>query len=192
MINYAIIEAEQEALVDLEVPKTSKDWIYTNSGKKIRPLNPDPNVICINDIAHALSNNCRYTGHCDEFYSVAQHSVIVSLLVPEEFALYGLLHDAGEAYLSDIASPVKKLPLFEFYRKAENNLQSVIYNKFGLSATEPQIVKEVDVKLRSNEFTDLFSSFNNEYASIYDITINPLLPKEAKQLFLDRFNELYE
>ena len=169
----------------------SKDWIYTNSGKKIRPLDPDPNVICIYDIAHALSNNCRYTGHSDLFYSVAQHSVIVSLLVPEEFALYAILHDAGEAYLSDIASPVKKLPQFEFYRTAEKHLQSVIYNKFGLSATEPEIVKEVDTKIRSNEFTDLFSSFENEYERAYDLIIKPLLPKDAKQLFLDRFKELY-
>lgn len=164
-------------------------WIYTNSGKKIEPLNPDSNMICIKDIAHALSNNCRYTGHSNYFYSVAQHSVIVSKLCEPKFALYGLLHDASEAYLSDIASPVKRAHEFDFYKQHENRLQSVIYKKFGLDPCEPQNIKYIDTNIRTNEMYYLFS-FDHEFKPFFDIDIQPMSPKEAKKEFLKRFDEL--
>ncbi|MFG0247924.1 MAG: phosphohydrolase, partial [Phycisphaeraceae bacterium JB051] len=77
-------------------------WIQTYTGKAFYPLREDPGIIDIRDIAHALSLQCRFNGHCSDFYSVAQHSVHVSEVVPQAFALWGLLHDAAEAYMSDL------------------------------------------------------------------------------------------
>ena len=90
--------------------------MVTYTGKEFYPLDPNPADIDIKDIAHALSNCCRFAGHIKSFYSVAQHSVIVSELCEPENALAGLLHDASEAYLSDIARPVKYTEQMEGYR----------------------------------------------------------------------------
>src|SRR4051794_32940266 len=86
--------------------------IITSTGKWFDVFNPNPADVDIEDIVHALSMQCRFTGHTKEFYSVAQHSVLVSLTCPSVDALYGLVHDGSEAYLSDIARPVKKHPAF--------------------------------------------------------------------------------
>ena len=81
--------------------------IITFTGKIIDPINPDPEDIDIRDIAHSLSQQCRFTGHTSEFYSVAEHSVLVSEAVPARDAALGLMHDATEAYLADLAKPIK-------------------------------------------------------------------------------------
>lgn len=85
------------------------DWIQTYTGRQFWPLDPKPEEVCIEDIAHALSQQCRYAGHTIRFYSVAQHSVEIALRVPRAAALWGLLHDAAEAYLVDLPRPVKYL-----------------------------------------------------------------------------------
>ena len=82
--------------------KRKGDWMQTHSGIQFWPLDPRPEDILIEDIAHALSNQCRFAGHCCFHYSVAQHSVLVSENVPAQDAMWGLLHDAGEAYLVDL------------------------------------------------------------------------------------------
>lgn len=82
-------------------------WIQTFSGRQFFPLEPRVEDVCIEDIAHGLSNLCRYAGHCECFYSVAQHCLLVSRVVPREHALRGLLHDASEAYLIDVPRPIK-------------------------------------------------------------------------------------
>ena len=120
-------------------------WLNTFSGKKIHPLNPNPEDICITDIAHALSHQCRFTGHTKNFYSIAQHCVLVSYLCNQENALYGLLHDASEYILVDIPSPLKKSQEFNFYREIEKKVQSIIYTKFGLNAEEPIDVKDAAI-----------------------------------------------
>jgi len=83
-------------------------WIQTISGRKFPLAEPDPNQIDIEDIAHALSMLCRFNGHCTQFYSVAEHSMHVSHEISNDLALAGLLHDAAEAYLGDVPSPLKK------------------------------------------------------------------------------------
>lgn len=113
--------------------KAAPDTIFTYTGRTIRPLDPNPDDICIEDIAHALSNQCRWTGHLESFSSVAEHSVRVAWLVPDELKLEALLHDASEAYLSDIARPVKKAPGFaETYLKFEAQLEAAVAVAFGL------------------------------------------------------------
>jgi len=119
-------------------------WIQTYTGKKFYPIDPDPELICIEDIAHGLSMKCRFNGHCSRFYSVAQHSVLISQLFDSaQVKLEALLHDAAEAYLCDVPSPLKRLPEFEFYRAAEKRLQSAIMRRFGLPEFNP-FVKAAD------------------------------------------------
>jgi hypothetical protein len=119
-------------------------YMVTYTGKEFYPLDPDPADIDIKDIAQALSNCCRFTGHVKNFYSVAQHSVIVSHLCEPENALAGLLHDASEAYLSDIARPVKYTKQMEGYRKIEHKLEEVIFAKFNLDFPMTKDVKRAD------------------------------------------------
>src|SRR4051812_43149736 len=91
-------------LKDISVVK-GDGRIITHTGKWFNVLDPNPDEVDIEDIAHALALQCRFTGHTDEFYSVAQHSVLVANHCPSEYGIYGLLHDGSEAYLSDIARP---------------------------------------------------------------------------------------
>lgn len=118
-------------------PETT--WIQTYSGKKFWPLNPRPEDVDILDIAHALSNKCRFTGHCDRFYSVAQHSIAVyrSFSTAQENAnndafMLSLLHDAAEAYMPDIASPIKAhIPGIP---EMEDKILKCIVERFGINA----------------------------------------------------------
>src|SRR5690606_28894528 len=103
--------------------------IRTHSGNYIDVLNPNPDLIDINDIAHSLSMQCRFGGHTKVFYSVAQHSVECAKRVSPEFQLAALLHDASEAFLLDIPSPIKHR--LTNYKEIENTLMQVIAKKFS-------------------------------------------------------------
>jgi len=116
------------------MPERIGDWILTFTGVEFYPLDPRPQEVNIVDIAHALSMKCRFTGHTREFYSVAEHSYWVSMLVPTKYALAALLHDASEAYLCDVARPVKHLPEMFGYRRAEFLVTDAIRDKFKLPA----------------------------------------------------------
>ncbi len=83
------------------------DSFTTISGRRVSSLNPKPSDVSIEDIAHALSRVCRFGGHVPVPYFVAQHSVIVSQMVPPQLAMIGLLHDASEAYVGDMITPIK-------------------------------------------------------------------------------------
>lgn len=168
-------------------------WIQTYSGKRFNPTNPYVDAIVIQDIAHALSNICRFTGHCSDFYSVAQHSVLVSYICNQENALYGLLHDGSEAYCQDIASPIKKTAEFSAYRNMEERLQIAVCKRFGLPAKEPIDVKKADLLLLATEARDLMAPLRPDWESNVKplpFKIIPLSPVEAKKLFLERFQEL--
>jgi hypothetical protein len=124
-------------------------WILTRSGVKFDLFNPHPSMINIEDIAHALANICRFGGHTDEHYSVAQHSVLVSNIVPDEDAMCGLLHDATEAYIGDMVSPLKHfIPKF---KEVEQNLWVVVCERFGLSVGMPASVKHADLVMLATE-----------------------------------------
>lgn len=173
--------------------KENEPWIQTYSGKRFTPLDPTIDSIVIQDIANALSMQCRFAGHISEFYSVAQHSVYVSYLCDFKDSLHGLLHDASEAYLVDIPSPLKRSPLFSEYRKVEENLQKNIYKRFEISEEEPESVKYADKLMLSIEAKQLLT-LRDDWGTITDsvppFLIKPLSPKEAKVLFLKRFFEL--
>ena len=108
-------------------------WFTTYTGKKFHIFDPSLDEIDIADIAHSLSLICRYGGHLPEHYSVAQHSVLVSNLVPENIALEALLHDAEEAYTGDMIRPFKKHPAMSFFNTVGINIEQRINKKFNLS-----------------------------------------------------------
>jgi hypothetical protein len=113
------------------------DWILTRSGHPFYPFDPDATpaeALGIYVIAHALARICRFTGHSHQFYSVAEHSVRVSELLPPRLRIAGLLHDASEAYLGDMAKPMKDLPQLAPYREAVEAWQRRIYQHFGMPA----------------------------------------------------------
>lgn len=118
------------------------DWMQTYTGKQYWPIDPRPEDVCIEDIAHALSNLCRYAGHCTKFYSVAEHSVYVSLIVPPEYALQALLHDATEAYIVDVPRPLKRW--IKGYADIEEMNWHAIAECFGLPVQMHQSVKDAD------------------------------------------------
>ncbi|MET3601844.1 phosphohydrolase [Martelella mangrovi] len=136
-------------------PKARKgDWMQTASGRAFWPMDPRPEEVDIEDIAHALSNMCRYAGHCRRFYSVAQHSVLVSRALPSDLALWGLLHDASEAYLVDVPRPVK--PFLDGYKAAEGRVMEAIVMRFNLMPAEmPAEVKRVDDAILHDEALQL-------------------------------------
>jgi len=168
-------------------------WIQTHSGLKIDPIDPQPEDICLEDIAHALSNICRFTGHCNEFYSVAQHSVYVSVYSSNENALWGLLHDASEAYLCDIARPVKRSGFLSGYCEVEEKLMKVIADKFGLSWPIPIETKTLDNIFLMTEARDLGLLTDDwiHYAEPMKIKIIPQQPKNAKQSFYDWYHVIF-
>lgn len=121
--------------------------IQTYTGRMVDPFNLAPDDICLEDIAHALSNLCRFGGHTSGFYSVAQHSVYASRLSPPPFRAWALLHDASEAYLHDISTPIKARPELAAYREAECRAQKSIAIRFDIPHSHLGIVKKVDAEL---------------------------------------------
>jgi len=174
-------------------PENDNAWIQTFSGRKFYILEPRVEDVHIEDIAHALSLLTRFTGHTREFYSVAQHSVLVSRVCDPADALGGLLHDASEAYLADLNSPLKHSPEMSRYRTAERRVQEVIRERFGLPK-EPGSVKLADKRLLVTEKRDLMTA-GPERGYFTDIEplsikITPLPPQVAEKIFLERFQEL--
>lgn len=132
-------------------------WIETYTGRRFDVLIPQPSQVDIYDIAHALSNQCRWSGHCKEFYSVAQHSVLVSLQCPKPQALNGLLHDASESYLGDFTSPLKyRTAAGAVYRHLESLAMNAIKRRFSLLALHAPSVKKADLIVLATEIRDLF------------------------------------
>ena len=165
-------------------------WIETFHGRRVDPVNPDPDQIAIDDIAHALARQCRFTGHSRDFYTVAQHSVLVSWRCPLECALEGLLHDAGEAYLADLARPVKVQPAMAAYREAEERLERVIAAKFGLVFPWPAAVKRADDAVLRAEARDLLPNscgWWREGGDPAPVVVHPWSPAEAERMFLAEY-----
>jgi uncharacterized protein len=173
----------------MSIESSSGDWIQTYSGKLFHPLNPNLSEIDIEDIAHALSNLCRWTGHCREFYSVAQHSVFVSEKCKPENALWGLLHDASEAYIGDMNRPFKHSGIMGSYLKAEKKIMNSICDKFGMDHNMPAEVKDIDNRILQTEANQLLNA-TWKIAEPYDYTLRPVHPRVARVMFLDLFNKI--
>jgi uncharacterized protein len=174
-------------------------WIETYTGHPIDPLNPEPKRIYHHDIAHALSNQCRFSGHTQHFYSVAQHSVLVAALVKrwgadQRVQILALYHDASEAYLQDMPTPIKRqMPI---YREAEAKLQKVIedtlFPEFSGDGRwrrdAEELIKKADLILLATEARDLMNDPKDwkvlEGVVPLKTQISPLSPPQAKEAFI--------
>jgi uncharacterized protein len=180
-------------------PPEPGPYLQTVSGKRVNPLDPDPEQLDIEDIARALGNLCRFGGHCRSFYSVAQHSVIVSELVQErggdtEDVFAALMHDAAEAYLGDMPHPLKhRSALGAAFRQAEEHLEEAIRARFGIRADVPE-VKRADRALLATE-RRAFSAERWHWPELdgveaLDLELTAWPPEQATKAFLERYAQL--
>jgi len=154
--------------------------IRTFTGIYMNVFEPTLEMICIEDIAHALSNQCRFGGHLPTFYSVAQHSIECCAMAEDKYKLQALLHDASEAYLIDVPRPIKTE--LSNYKEIEDNLMRLISEKFGFTYPLEQQVKNIDeIQLRYEWNKFMLNNPGNTLC---------LTPKQAKQKFLSTFELL--
>jgi hypothetical protein len=189
----------QPEIIELLPPENADPWVTTFTGKQFYVMRATPDDIDIRDIAHGLSNVCRYAGQCQPFYSVAEHSIRMCEMVdeaknwedPDEYMnckLTALLHDAAEAYLGDMPSLVKAcMPV---YRRIESYLISVIYAKYRLSS-DP-LIKTLDEEIRTPEVLSLLVGGHKGW-SLVEAEADPIIPWSspmAEMAFLKTFKEL--
>lgn len=155
------------------------DCIRTFTGKYVNVFNPTPEMLCIEDIAHALSMQPRFGGHLPRFYSVAEHSVHCVWRVIYQHRLAALLHDASEAYLMDIPKPIK-LRLTN-YKEIEDTLMKLIAQKFGFQYPLHPDIKKADTTMLELEWKGIM---------LGETSFPTLTQQEAKDKFLKLFNEL--
>lgn len=181
-------------------PAKIESWIETRKGNKVDVQAPQPDQFDIEDIAYALSNTCRFNGHCAGFLSVAEHSVLVSQRLPDNLKLAGLLHDASEAYLGDIPSPIKQF--LPDYKKIETRFESAIWDKFGITELFEDYsgdIKAADIDALFTEAHFLIPSQGKDWTFFqgpqqfkvnYDLKPVCLPPAMAYKLFMGMFYEL--
>ncbi len=170
----------------------TKSSISITGGQFFDLLAPEKSEYSIDVIATALANLCRYTGHVTRFYSVAEHSVLVSKICPPLYALEGLLHDASEAFVGDVSSPLKKL--LPAYQQIEDNIQEDIAKRFNLVYPFPECIHRADKQLYWSErkavapAVDLL--WNKEFRASRKVEPQGWTPAKAKKEFLKRYKEL--
>jgi uncharacterized protein len=180
-------------------PPAPGPYLQTVSGRSVNPFDPDPSQLDAGDIARALANLCRFGGHSRVFYSVAQHSVIVSELVEQrggdaEDCFAGLMHDATEAYLGDMPHPIKhRSALGAAFREAEDHLEQAIRDRFGIKS-EVSELKQLDRALLATE-RRAFSAEEWHWPELggiepLDIELRAWSPDEAADRFARRYAEL--
>lgn len=186
-------------------------WILTHSGTVFDFGDMKPEMISIEDIAHSLAMQCRFTGHTRSFYSVAEHSCRMSRAVEHQMkldlywspsqilegALRALLHDASETYLTDIAKPIK--PLLKNYAEIEEHVQAMIYERFRLAPESPvdSVIHQFDLVMLATERRDLMPPCGPDWEPIrgvepMEIRIKPWPADSAEELFINRFTDIYE
>ena len=175
----------------------SQATIETSTGIMFDILNPTPDMINIEDIAHAGSQMNRFTGHCRFPYPVTQHERLGSYLVPEEHALRFLLHDASESYISDMNRPLKHFTAAGHeYRLIEAPLQEMIYAKFGIFGPDPECIHEIDNQMLYAEKAQLMAGAEwthtwSKDRKAADVQLFELSFRENKWRYLKRFYQLY-
>lgn len=177
----------------MSIENTPMDsYIRTFTGRKFWPLNPNPDDVAIEDIAHALAYKCRYNGHTDRFYSVAEHSYRVSLFCTKPNRLVGLLHDAAEAYLPDVPRPIK--PHLPGFKELERKIDRAIAVHFGTPYPFPEEVHVIDYSILTDEMREMLNYGDGPYGPpLYAHTDEfGWRPKLAERQFLRKFSKLIE
>ena len=156
-------------------------WILTRSGRKFDLANPNADMIDPADIAHSLSMQCRFNGHTNRYYSVAQHCYLVADLVPAQDQLAALLHDATEAYVGDMVRPLKE-GMRDFanshgdeclYDLTERRVWIAICQRFDLAPELPASVKHADLVALATEKRDLMPAHPEPWPCLADIEPHP-------------------
>lgn len=166
------------------------DWIQTYSGNQFWPLIPAGRIE-IEDIAAALSKLCRFGGHCTRFYSVAEHSIHVAWAVPPEHQLTALLHDASEAYLSDIVAPVKRQLVG--YAEAEERVSRAIAGRFGTGYPFDRCITLADRAILTDERAQCMAPMAvsrddwGDTAQSLGVNLQFWLPARAEREFIESF-----
>ncbi|WP_341674990.1 hypothetical protein [Niveibacterium sp. SC-1] len=169
-------------------------WILTRTGKHFDLLDPQPDMVDIRDIAHALGNLCRFAGHCARFHSVAEHSVGVADLLPPELKLEGLLHDAAEAYVGDCTQPLKAV--LHHYQRIESRIDTVIREHFGLPHGMSPEVKVADLRMLAEEREKLMPEDDTPWAILQGVEpargayVGWCAPNMASALFLGAYESI--
>ncbi len=171
------------------------DWMQTYKRIPFQPMEPVIEQIDIEDIAHALSMICRFGGHTREFYSVAEHSVHVSMHCNPEHALAGLLHDAAEAYVGDLIRPIKRQLGMEAYCASEDRILELILKSEGLATNLPVDVHEADnaVLAAERDHDYIVGGAITPWAALpppAPVAFVIFPPVMAKRMFMARYNEL--
>lgn len=166
-------------------------YVSTFLGNRFYLTRPHIDDVAIEDIAHGLAYQCRFNGQTQDFYSVAQHSLIVMQLVPVEHRLAALLHDAAEAYLGDMVKPLKNL--FPEFSEIEARVMEIIGQRFDIDliGLHPSI-KQADLIALATEKRDLMPHSTEPWVSLFGIEplveiIEPMPPQRAKQAFLNAY-----
>ncbi len=171
-------------------------WLQTYTGRRMFPYDPKIDEIVIEDIAHSLSLLNRFAGHTRVAFSVAQHSYLVAEHCPPVYQLLGLLHDAAEAYLMDLPSPVKNDSSMADYRLLEARVQAVIFKAFGVATPPhaaqgmPPVVAHIDARMLATEARDLLGPPPEPWLWLpdpYPEVIQPVSAQEAEKEFLRAF-----
>ena len=175
-------------------------WIQTYSGKRFVLYDPKPDMVDVIDIAHSLAHIARFNGHTDRFYSVAEHCVVMAQQLDQEYQLAALLHDAGEAYVGDMARPLKQLIGAEF-KRYEDRILVCIFDALGVSAARQPLswpfatdvgatIKDADLRMMNTERIQLLSPIQHwpkeiSMAKLYDVELECWEPLEARARYLD-------
>lgn len=168
-------------------------WIQTRSSKAVDLTSPQPDTIDFGDIAWSLAHLCRFTGHTRTHYSVAEHCLRVAAILPENLQIHGLLHDAPEAYIGDVSTPVKELCDSDRLRQADMDLDEAIYSAAGVDTPSPSVrrwVKRADLVLLATERRDLLDPSPQSWGEFERIialpgVIVPLCAFQAEIFYLE-------
>lgn len=168
-------------------------YVSTYLGNRFYPLEPRIDRVAIEDIAHGLAYQCRFNGQTCEFYSIAQHSLVVASLVPGHLRFAALMHDAAEAYCGDMVKPLKAvLPQFA---RIEDQVGCLIAEAFQIDFSDYAPIKRADLIALATEKRDLMPHSTERWAYLDDIQplpdrIQALDPARAKMAFLEAFQQL--
>jgi uncharacterized protein len=176
----------------IDVSMADARRIRLHSGAVFDFLDPWSSQFTLDDIAHGLSNVCRYAGQCRGFYSVAEHSLFVSQ-VAEGYEFPALMHDAAEAFIGDMTRPLKLL--LPEYTRVETEIERAIFARFGVPTPLSMEVKYADLRVLAAEQAQLMPAGADEWARIAGLAPAPIIvkrmpPEIAKRRFLERFEQV--